>query len=219
MPSPQSPLPHLLRGAALAALAALPLAAGQSDREEDGPGPPAAYEALRDARLEPGGRIEAGTLRIDRFTFELTGGDLYVLPDGGAAGDVAVYLGDGVVRCYPPDGVEHQQVEKFLDEDLLEEPFDRFVFWLAGDAGARLRALPAARRAATPGGPTTCWTIGERRCWSISSRTRTAGCCSTSWRRRRPGRRPGDPHSSTRRSTGTTTAGSRLKSSRGRARK
>ena len=141
MPSPQSPLPHLLRGAALAALAVLPLAAGQSDREEDGPGPPAAYEALRDARLEPGGRIEAGTLRIDRFTFELTGGDLYVLPDGGAAGDVAVYLGDGVVRCYPPDGVEHQQVEKFLDEDLLEERFDRFVFWLAGDSGARLRAL------------------------------------------------------------------------------
>ena len=156
MPPPGARLRCCFRGAArpgatVAALAlALPAVAGLVAQEEEGPGPPAAYEALRDARLEPAGRIDAGTLRIDRFTFELSGGDLYVLPDGGVAGDIAVYLGDGVVRCYPPDGVEHQQVEKFLDEDLLEEPFDRFVFWLAGDAGARLRALasgPPGRRA------------------------------------------------------------------------
>ncbi len=132
---------HVLRGAALAALAVLPLAAGQDGRDGDEPEPPAAYQALVDAGLEPAGRIEGGKLHIDRFEFELTGGDLYALPDGGASGDVAVYLGDGVVRAWPPDGVEHQQVEKFLDEDLLEERFDRFVFWLAGDAGRRLRAL------------------------------------------------------------------------------
>ena len=127
--------------AVLGALLALPLSAGPRAQEEDGAGQPAAYEALRDARLEPAGHIDAGTLHVDRFAFELTGGDLYVLPHGSAAGDVTVYLGDGVVRGYPPDGVEHQQVEKFLDEDLLEERFDRFVFWLAGDTGSRLRAL------------------------------------------------------------------------------
>ena len=154
MPSPGARLRCCFRGAArpgatVAALAlALPVVAGLVAQEEEGRGPPAAYEALRDARLEPAGRIDDGTLRIDRFEFELTGGDLYVLPDGGAAGDIAVYLGDGTVRCYPPDGVEHQQVEKLLDEDLLEERFDRFVFWLAGDAGTRLRALASA----PPGG-------------------------------------------------------------------
>ena len=141
MPRLNSRLQYFLSGAAVAIPAALPPAGGLGAQEVDDPSPPAAYEALRDARLEPAGRIENGALRIDRFEFELTGGDLYVLPDGGAAGDIAVYLGDGVVRCYPPDGVEHQQVEKFLDEDLLEERFDRFVFWLTGDAGARLRAL------------------------------------------------------------------------------
>ena len=149
MPSPGSPQRHARRGAALAALAVLPLAAGQDGRDGDEPEPPAAYRALVDAALEPAGRIDGGRLRIDRFEFELIGGDLYALPHGDADGDVAVYLGDGVVRAWPPDGVEHQQVEKFLDEDLLEERFDRFVFWLAGDAGARLRALaggpPGAR--------------------------------------------------------------------------
>ena len=150
MPSPGSLQRHALRGAAMAALAVLPLAAAQDGRDGDEPEPPAAYQAMVDAALEPAGRVDAGALRIDRFEFELTGGDLYVLPHGSAAGDIAVYLGDGVVRAWPPDGVEHHQLEKFLDEDLLEEHFDRFVFWLTGDAGARLRALaagPPGRRA------------------------------------------------------------------------
>ena len=141
MPFPGSPQRRALHGAALAVLAVLPLAASQDGRDGDEPEPPAAYQALVDAALEPAGRIDGGRLRIDRFEFELTGGDLYALPHGAAAGDVAVYLGDGVVRAWPPDGVEHQQLEKFLDEDLLEERFDRFVFWLTGDAGTRLRAL------------------------------------------------------------------------------
>ena len=54
---------------------------------------------------------------------------------------VAVYLGDGLVRCYPPDGVEHQQLEKLIDEDYLEEEFDRFVFWFTDDTADRLRDL------------------------------------------------------------------------------
>ena len=45
-----------------------------------------------------------------------------------------------MVRSYPPDGVEHQQLEKFLDDDdFLEASFDRFVFWFGDDTGARLR--------------------------------------------------------------------------------
>ena len=135
--------PALRLAAAVAALPGLVLAAGARGDDEDALGPPPAYEALVETRLEPAGRIDGGSLQIDRFEFELTGGDLYLLPRDDERVTVAVYLGDGVVRCYPPDGVEHQQVEKFLDEDFLEEEFDRFVFWLAGPAGRELRALAA----------------------------------------------------------------------------
>ena len=172
-----------------------------------------------DARLEPAGRIDAGALRIDRFTFELSGGDLYVLPHGGAAGDIAVYLGDGVVRCYPPDGVEHQQVEKFLDEDLLEERFDRFVFWLTWR-----QRLPATRPRERPtgpprrDGPMTFWTdrreaLLEHQFHNPDSRLllHLLAACADIRRTATTAR------TSTRRSTGTTTAGSRLKSSRGRS--
>ena len=127
--------------ALLVVLAALPVAAAQDSSDGEAPEPPPAYRALVDTPLEPAGRIDGGTLRVDRFAFELRGGELYVLPGGGPAGDIAVYLGEGIVRAWPPDAVEHQQLEKHLDEDLLEEPFDRFVFWLTGNASERLRAL------------------------------------------------------------------------------
>lgn len=118
---------------------ALPCGAS-SGGEADGLGPPPLYLALRETPLEPAGTIEDGTLQVDRFEFELTRGELYVLDvDGRAA--VAVYLGKGTVRCYPPDGVEHYQVERFLDADLLEVDFDRLVFWFDDDTGERLRAI------------------------------------------------------------------------------
>ena len=130
----------LLVSAALLALAAVPLSTTAPDDESEGLGPPPAYDELRAARLEPAGRIRDGRLRVDRVEFELAEGDLYVATVDDHV-SIAVYLGDGVVRCYPPDGVEHQQVEKFLDEDYLEEDFDRFVFWFTDDTGDRLRRL------------------------------------------------------------------------------
>ena len=187
----------------------LPLAAGQDGSDGDEPRKPAAYQALVDAALEPAGRIDGGTLRVDRFEFELSGGNLYVLPNGGAAGDVAVYLGDGLVRAYPPDGVEHQQVEKFLDEDLLEERFDRFVFWLAGDAGARLRALaggPPGQRAGRASDllDDRREALLEHQFYNPDSRLLLEMPASAASPPITAGRR-----TSTRRSTGTTTAGSR----------
>ena len=116
--------------------------AAQDEGEGSALGPPPLSEALTTGPLESAGRIRNGRLTIDRFEFDLAEGDLYLLtpPDGRPA--VAVFLGDGTVRCYPPDGVEHQQLERFLDNaDMLEEAFDRFVFWFSDDTGARLRAL------------------------------------------------------------------------------
>ena len=124
------------------ALVALVLAAGSAAAQEDSPGlgPPPVYVQLREAGPEAVGHVRDGRLRIDRFELELTDGDLYVVPVGDHT-PLAIYLGRGRVRAYPPDGVEHQQIAKILDEDLLDEEFDRWVFWFTDDLDDRLRAL------------------------------------------------------------------------------
>ena len=127
---------------ALAAALLLPtgIAAGADD-DEPGLGPPPLYEELREAEPEPAGHIRGGRLWIDRFELELERGDLYLTPPVGGDSHVAVFLGRGTVRAWPPDGVEHQQLRKLIDEDYLEEEFERFVFWFTGDLDERLRAL------------------------------------------------------------------------------
>ena len=122
------------------------------DEADDAPheplGPPPIYKELREARLEHAGRIRDGRLRTDRFEFELTDGHLYLLAPVAGRVMAAVFLGDGQVRFYPPDAVEHHQLEKFLDADYLEESFDRIVFRFSDDTAERLRALanPAPER-------------------------------------------------------------------------
>ena len=126
-----------------AALVAFVLAAGGAaaqDSESPGLGPPPVYEQLRETRPEAVGHVRDGRLRIDRFDLELTDGDLYVVPVGDRT-PIAIYRGRGRVRAYPPDGIEHQQIAKILDENLLDEEFDRWVFWFTDDLDDRLRAL------------------------------------------------------------------------------
>ena len=116
------------------------VAAGDDD-DPEGLGPPASYEVLREATFEPAGHIRGSHLRVDRFEFELTDGDLYLLApvEGRVTG--AVYFGEGLVRGYPPDGVEHHQIERFLDADYIEEAFDRMILRFTDDTADRLRAL------------------------------------------------------------------------------
>ena len=105
--------------------------------------PPLAAE-LTNGQLQGVGRIRNKKLTIDRFDFELVDGELYLLSPEANRPAVAVFLGDGIIRCYPPDAVEHQQIEKFLDrenDDLIEESFDRFIFWFSDDTGHRLEEL------------------------------------------------------------------------------
>lgn len=112
-----------------------------NDEAREPLGPPPIYEELREARLEHAGRIRDGLLRTERFEFELTDGHLYLLAPVAGRVTAAVFLGDGQVRFYPPDAVEHHQLEKFLDADYLEESFDRIVFRFSDDTADRLRAL------------------------------------------------------------------------------
>ena len=128
--------------AVLVGLSALTASVASQDRDDAaaGLGPPPLYDVLLESDLEPAGHIRNGRFTVDRFEFDLTDGELYVIGPIDERPAIAVFLGEGVVRCYPPDGVEHQQLEKFLDDDdVLEEAFDRVVFWLAGDTGVSLR--------------------------------------------------------------------------------
>ena len=126
---------------ALAAALFLPAGVASADDDEPGLGPPPLYDELREAEPAPAGHVRGGRLWIDRFEFELERGDLFLTPPVGDRPHAAVFLGRGTVRAWPPDGVEHQQLRKLIDEDRLEEEFERFVFWFTGDLDERLRAL------------------------------------------------------------------------------
>ena len=138
-------LPHATLFILVTALAAGTIAAeyilNASDEDDDGLGPPVIYEELRNALPEPAGRIRNARFRVDRFNFELDDGELYIVSPPQFHALIVIYLGHGTVRAFPPDGVELQQLRKLTDEDSLHEKFDRFVFWLSGDLGERLRTM------------------------------------------------------------------------------
>lgn len=124
------------------AVASAAIASQDDDTNAEGLGPLPLYEELRSGRVEPAGHIRNGQIEIDRFAFDLSAGNLYLLTLDDDRPAVAVFLGDGVMRAYPPDGIEHHQLERFIDnEDFVEESFDRLVLWFADDTGDRLRAL------------------------------------------------------------------------------
>ena len=149
-------LAHLTSSIALLACLSTGLVAGWSarpgestqDDDADPLGPPPLYDALRNAELGHAGQIIAGRLQVDRFEFELIDGHLYLSPETDGRVTTAVFLGEGLIRGYPPDAVEHHQLEKLSDEHHVAEAFDRLLLWSAGDAIARLQSLatPAAER-------------------------------------------------------------------------
>ena len=116
------------------------------DEKEEPLGPPPIYDKLRDARLDHAGHIRDGRLRKERFDLEFTDGDLYLLAPVAGRVTGAVFLGNGQLRFYPPDAVEHHQLEKFLDAASLEESFDRVVFRFSDDTAERLQALAEPSR-------------------------------------------------------------------------
>ena len=123
--------------------------AGLSAQDDDeGLGPPPLYDELREAEVTHAGHIRDGRLRIDRFEVELRDGHLYLAPEIDGVVSTAVFLGDGLVRAYPPDAIEHHQLEKLSDEHHLEEAFDRLFLRFTDHTADRLRALttPAPER-------------------------------------------------------------------------
>ena len=136
-------------GAGLAPLATAPAHPAVQDGSDDvGLGPPPLYTELREARVAHAGQIRDGRMRLDRFEIELTDGHLYLAPEIGGVVSTAVFLGDGLVRAYPPDALEHHQLEKLSDEHHLEGEFDRLLLRFTDDTAVRLRTLatPAPER-------------------------------------------------------------------------
>ncbi len=114
---------------------------GDDGADDDGLGPLPLYAELREARVAHAGQIRDGRMRLDRFEFELTDGHLYLAPEIGGVISTAVFLGDGLVRAYPPDALEYHQLEKLSDEHHLEAEFDRLLLRFTDDTADRLKAL------------------------------------------------------------------------------
>ena len=147
MPNRLRTTASVLSVAALIALSAGTAAGGsQNDPDDDGPGPPPRYQALREAEVSYAGDIRDARLRVDRFELHLTEGRLYLAPEIGGTVPIAVFVGDGRLLAYPPDAVEHHQLERFSDEHRVDEAFDRLVLWSSDDEAERLRALAAPAR-------------------------------------------------------------------------
>ena len=138
--------PKAICAAVFIGLSAIAVLANNSSLSENDAelGPPTSYTALRTVNVEPVGHINNGVLTIDRFTFEFEDGDLYLAQSIEDHSPIAVYLGQGRVHAVPPDGVELQQLRKLIDADILNEPFDRAVFWLTGTLSEQLRTLADA---------------------------------------------------------------------------
>ena len=121
---------------------------GQEDGDDEGLGPPPIYETLREAKLTHAGHIRDGRLGLDRFEIELRDGHLYLTSAIGGVVSTAVFLGDGLVRAFPPDAVEHHQLEKLSEEHHLDVEFDRLLLRFTDDTADRLQALttPAPER-------------------------------------------------------------------------
>lgn len=142
-----------------------PSEGGQTgDESAEGLGPSPRYEALRNAEVSHVGQIRDGRIRIDRFEVELTDGELYLAPPVGGTRPVLVFLGDGVLRGFPPDAVEHHQLYKLSDEHSVEEAFERLVLWSVGDVPNQFRALATqSRDTADDGEPDTANRLLENR--------------------------------------------------------
>ena len=132
---------RVVGGSLLVWLWATAVAEAQREEASEALGPPALYQALREASVSHAGQIQEKRLRLDRFDLELTQGDLYLAPEIGGVVSTAVFLGDGVLHAYPPDAVEHHQLKKLTDEHHLEESFDRLVLRSSDNSASRLLEL------------------------------------------------------------------------------
>ncbi len=147
LPAARGSIAHVAGGSLLLAawlVAAGPIAGGapaQDSGADDGLGPSPLYEQLRDAKVTHAGQIRDRRLRLDRFELALTDGQLYLGPEIGGTVSAAVFLGDGVLRAYPPDAGEHHQLEKLTDEHHLDEEFDRLLLRFTDDTADRLRRM------------------------------------------------------------------------------
>lgn len=145
-PNPAALLSHAVLVAFGMAAAAGPAGAAQDDPDDEAPIRPPLYRELREADVSYAGEIRGGRFRVDRFELALEEGRLYLAPEIGGLVPAAVFVGDGRLLGYPPDAVEHHQLERFSDEHQADEAFDRLVVWSGDDTAERLRALAAPAR-------------------------------------------------------------------------
>ena len=108
---------------------------------------PTLYEQLRAATLTSAGHLQQARFQVDRAELTFDGGELYLLSPVAGRRTGAVYIGKGRIRVEPPNPIERDQFDKYLDEPNLDLEFKSLVLRFTDDTADRLSQLagPAQR--------------------------------------------------------------------------
>ena len=104
----------------------------------------AIYAALRDVGFDAAAALRVAGIEFTRgpATFVLEDGHWIPLQPVGGRVTGAVFIGEGRVFYEPPPGVERDQLEKFTDEQTLEEEFERLYLRFSDATADFVAATP-----------------------------------------------------------------------------
>ncbi len=104
------------------------------------------YEQLRAAPLAPAGHLQRAHLEVDRANLTFDEGELYLLAPVAGRVTGAVYIGKGTIQLAPPNAIEGDQLDKYLDDPDVDLEFKSLVMRFTDDTGERLRQLAGTPR-------------------------------------------------------------------------
>jgi hypothetical protein len=147
LPTGRRRAPRVRRGiGATLAVGALIASSGAELRAQTAGLAPTLYTALREAELEYVGTIQEALYRHDQVEFTIVDAELYLTEPVAGIRTGAVLLGAGRIRVTPPNAVERQQLEKYIDASALDLEFKKAVLRFGGRGAEELASL------ADPGG-------------------------------------------------------------------
>ena len=105
---------------------------------------PGLYTALRDIDLHHAGTLRDVVFRRDRVEFHIADAQLYLTGAVNGVRTGAVVLGEGRVLVTPPNEVERQQLDKYLDTSSIDLAFKKVVLRFGDESAAELENLTTA---------------------------------------------------------------------------
>ena len=115
------------------------------------------YDQLTRAELEPAGRLRGFALQADRATMRFDDAALYLLAPVHGVRTGALILGRGRFELSPPDRVEAQQLDKYLDARTVDLAVREVLLRFTDDTAERLAAAAGPGGRADPGRALKTW--------------------------------------------------------------